>query len=100
MSEMTDDELELAVAFIQGTAVHNCLSGGYSYPSYLDWRLVGRLIVQYDMDFISPYRKNDETLYEVNMFIKGQSDTVQVYNACPLRAVLLCLVESRKEENR
>lgn len=93
---MDDLELEERVAEIKETAVHNCLSGGRSFPSYLDWRLLGTLITDHDIDLIAPYRKNGETKWKAQMFSKHYSDVIQAYDENPCRAVLLCFIEAHK----
>ena len=99
MNELTDLELEERVAEIKGTAQHNVLAGGRSFPSYLGWKLLGPLMIEHDMDFISPYRKNGDTLYEAQMFINGQADVVNAYDEDPRRAILICFIEAHKDQS-
>lgn len=97
--ELTDLELEEKVADIKGTAQHNVLAGGRSFPSYLEWRLLGPLMIENDIDLIAPYRKNGDTKWEAQMFIEKFSDVSQAYDENPCRAILLCFIEAHKEQS-
>ena len=64
-----------------------------------DDALTWRLMVKYDLDLISPYRKNNDTDWEALMFIDKYSDAVCVYDENPNKAILLCIIEAHKEDN-
>ncbi len=49
MRDMTDSELEEKIAYIEGTATRNCLSGGVDFPAYLHWDRLGVLIEKYEI---------------------------------------------------
>ena len=94
MDNLTNLELEERVAEIKGTAVHNCLSGGRSFPSYLDWRLLGPLMVEHQVNvtYDAPTAficggDNFDGCLAVKSFDEGCDESVR-------RAILICIIRS------
>ena len=92
MSNLTDLELEEKIAYLEGTAVHNCLSGGISSPNYLHWNLIGPLIVKYECSIVN---------VAIGAFIAqckmSAIDTDE--NTTLNRAILLAIIEAHKDES-
>jgi hypothetical protein len=87
---MDDLKLEESIAYLEGTAVHNCLSGGISFPSYLRWSLIGQLIVKYDCSVVN--------VGDGEFIVQCKMATVDTDVDTNLnRAILLAILEANSE---
>ena len=53
-----------------------------------------QLIVKYDCDIIAPYRPNNDTHWECQVFKEGLADTVSIYDDSLNKAICLAIIES------
>ncbi|MBL4795857.1 MAG: hypothetical protein JKY50_00430 [Oleispira sp.] len=95
---MNDLELEEAVAEIEGTAVHNCLAGGRSFPSYLEWRLTGPLMEKHSIE-LSPLFNGEWCASFINTYTFTGDPVygIQAVDKSPTRAILLAIIEANNE---
>ena len=61
-----------------------------------DDALCFQLMVKYDCDLISPYRPNNDTHWECQIFTGNCTDVVSIYNDSPNKAICLAIIEAHK----
>ena len=66
------------------------------YRPLTDDALCFQLIIKYDLDVIAPYRKNNETTWEAQIFSKDYFDAFQIYDKSLNRAICLAIIEANK----
>jgi len=120
MSELTDLEICKRIAEIEGKkghefmgvfvlgenyneAVNESHSNSYSfspchyeYSPLTDDAICFQLMVKYDCDLISPYRPNNDTHWECQIFTDNCTDAVSIYNDSPNKAICLAIIEAHK----
>ena len=78
----------------------SCYFDDYSpYNPLTDDALCFQLMVKYDIDVLSPYRKNGETKWEAQIFSKDYADAFSIYDESPNKAICLAIIEAHKESN-
>jgi hypothetical protein len=77
--------------------IDNNLSGQREFNPLTDDGLCFQLMVKHDLDIIAPYRKNNETTWEAQIFSKDYADAFQIYDKSPNRAICLAIIEAHKE---
>ena len=70
-----------------------------AYNPLTDDALCFQLMVKYDIDVLSPYRKNGETKWEAQIFSKDYADAFSIYDESPNRVICLAIIEAHKESN-
>ena len=111
MSELTDLEICKRVAEIEGykTSITDDKKGVwasvYKNDCY-DWfnpltgdALCFQLMVKYDCDVISPYRPNNDTHWECQIFTDNCADAVSIYDDSPNKAICLAIIEAHKGQS-
>lgn len=92
---MKYSKLEEAIADLEGTAVHNCLSGGRSFPSYLEWRLLGPLMMKHEVSIDrytdSVYIESDYNDKPHKAHVSFAADDLSINEA-----ILLCIIKAQK----
>ena len=71
---------------------------GKVYNPLTDDALCFQLMVKYDCDLISPYRPNNDTHWECQIFTDNCADAVSIYNDSPNKAICLAIIEAHKEQ--
>lgn len=64
-----------------------------------DDALCFKLMVKYDCDLISPYRPNNDTHWECQIFTEDCADAVSVYDDSPNKAICLAIIEAHKDQS-
>jgi hypothetical protein len=108
MSELTNLEICKRIAEIEG---HETLplseyqkgdfyivinDHGEGYNPLTDDALCFQLMVKYDCDLISPYRPNNDTHWECQIFTEDCADAVGVYDDSPNKAICFAIIEAHK----
>jgi len=88
---MDDSAIEERIAEIKGTAVHNCLAGGRSFPSYLQWNLLGPLMIEYEICL--RHEVDGSWVCTHNKILNKWLSK----DKCPKRAILLAIIEANNE---
>ncbi len=89
-------------AFMNHTPVINgagIQTGWNRYNPLTDDTLCFQLMIKYDLDIIAPYRKNNETTWEAQIFSKDYVDAFQIYDKSPNRAICLAIIEAHKDQS-
>jgi len=109
MCELTDLEICKRIAEIEGEKIAGLgddnvyvkcqpsLVGNVQYTPLTDDALCFQLMVKYDIDVLSPYRKNGETKWEAQIFSKDYADAFSIYDESPNKAICLAIIEANKE---
>jgi hypothetical protein len=69
------------------------------YNPLTDDALCFQLMVKYDCDLISPYRPNNDTHWECQIFTEDCADAVSVYDDSPNKAICLAIIEAHKDQS-
>ena len=75
---------------------HGDVDGNTEFNPLTDDALCFKLMVKYDLDVISPYRKNNETKWEAQSFANNYATTFSVYDESPNRAICLAIIASKE----
>ena len=68
------------------------------YNPLTDDALCFQLMVKYDCDLMSPYRPNNDTSWECQIFPDDCFDAVSIHNDSPNKAICLSIIEAHKEQ--
>jgi hypothetical protein len=68
------------------------------YNPLTDGDLCFQLMVKYDCDLMSPYRPNNDTHWECQIFADDCFDAVSIFNDSPNKAICLAIIEAHKEQ--
>jgi hypothetical protein len=96
---MNDLQLEEAIADLEGTAVHNCLAGGRSFPNYLtNNALCFQLMVKYSIE-LTPLFRGDWCASVITEYTYNEDPVIniQAVDCKPSKAILLAIIEAHKE---
>jgi hypothetical protein len=111
MSELTDLEICKRIGEIEslngdfGTHLNGAhgrryIDGSFKYYSPLtDDALCFQLMIKYDCDVISPYRPNNDTHWECQIFTDNCADAVSIYDDSPNKAICLAIIEAHKDQS-
>ena len=115
MNELTDLQICKRIAEIEGVPVFDdgfdlfipdyeaSMSTGYDedkeYNPLTDDALCFQLMVKYDCDLISPYRPNNDTHWECQIFTEDCADAVSIYDDSPNKAICLAIIEAHKDQS-
>ena len=115
MSEMTDLEICKRIAEIEFNDLIDCYEHEFdgicidkpmcgmvfreAYNPLTDDALCFQLMVKYDCDLISPYRPNNNTHWECQIFTANCTDVVSIYNDSPNKAICLAIIEAHKGQS-
>ena len=69
------------------------------YNPLTDDALCFQLMVKYDCDLISPYRPNNNTHWECQIFTDNCADAVSIYDDSPNKAICLAIIEAHKDQS-
>jgi len=69
------------------------------YNPLKDDALCFQLMVKYDCDLISPYRPNNDTHWECQIFTDNCADAVSIYDDSPNKAICLAIIEAHKVQS-
>jgi hypothetical protein len=86
-----DDKYPRYLRFKSGEHV-----GYKAYNPLTDDALCFKLMVKYDCDLVSPYRPNNNTHWECQIFTGNRTDAVSIYNESPNKAICLAIIEAHK----
>jgi len=86
-----------------GKAILDEILGGIrvrltEYNPLTDDALCFQLMVKYDCDLISPYRPNNDTHWECQIFTDNCADAVSICDDSPNKAICLAIIEAHKEQ--
>jgi len=70
-----------------------------AYNPLTDDALNHQLMIKYELDLISPYRKNGDTQWEAQIFTDECCNVESVYDESPNKAILLAIIEAHNETN-
>ena len=111
MSELTDLEICKRIAEIEGyhtnlaikcEGVWCSMNSNNCYGVFsplTDDALCFQLMVKYDCDLISPYRLNNDTHWECQIFTDNFADAVSIYDDSPNKAICLAIIEAHKVQS-
>ena len=69
------------------------------YNPLTDDALCFQLMIKYDCDVISPYRPNNDTHWECQIFTDNCADAVSIYDYSPNKAICLAIIEAHKDQS-
>lgn len=69
------------------------------YNPLTDDALCFQLMIKHDVDLVSPYRGNDETQWEAQIFSKDYADVTFFYDVSPNKAICMAIIEAHKDNN-
>jgi len=110
MNKLTDLEIRKRIAKIEGILNPSCdgadiyanigdddLPIWHRYNPLTDDALCFQLMVKYDCDVISPYRPNNDTHWECQIFTDNCADAVSIYDDSPSKAICLAIIEAHED---
>lgn len=109
MNDLSDNEIIGALISISGAKSAGMLMNGIQlwnwsgttwqgFDALVDDALCFQLMVKYDCDLISPYRPNNDTHWECQIFTDNCADAVSIYNDSPNKAICLAIIEALLEQ--
>ena len=106
MNELTDLEICKRIAEIEGECIEHigrCVlfisRTEDVYNPLTDDALCFQLMVKHDCDLISPYRPNNDTHWECQIFTEDCADAVSIYDDSPNKAICLAIIEAHKDQS-